>query len=38
METTFVKLLPCLVFPVLLQPLAATAESCAETLKTVESL
>ena len=38
MKTTFVKLLPCLVFPVLLQPLAASAESCAETLKTVESL
>lgn len=38
MKTTFVKLLPWLVFPVLLQPLAASAESCAETLKTVESL
>lgn len=38
MKTTFDKLLPCLVLPVLLQPVAASAESCAETLKTVESL
>ncbi|QXI40650.1 DUF2599 domain-containing protein [Pseudomonas xantholysinigenes] len=38
MKTTLTKLLPCLVLPVLLQPVAASAESCAETLKTIESL
>lgn len=32
------RLLPYLFFPCLLQPLAATAETCAETLKTVEAL